>query len=435
MKLNIRNTIIFLMFGIYPIIPQYFGIMGISAFKLMCLGIVLFACIFLGISRILVTSCWHIQIAFGIWLIIMFINSILSRSIIEYVYEVLCYYLVGFVIIKCLNTRKRFLCAIDLLIIGAVVASVIGIVESITGFNCFNLLNTMGAQITLQPLRFGFRRIISFTYQTISFCNYCMFALGLIVYRSSVCNKGNERKQKYGIAYCIVFIAALLTLSRSILICILISQFILLCLCGYKVLIKKILIIITGGILVVTICSIAFPEIINTLRNIMYMLLAVFNDNYAAMLGNIDGTGSGDRKELLKWVWKSMDNKWIGMGGSAEFTYSLTEHSGIYSYIRTKTSIENQYLNLLYHYGIIGLISAIWVYIQLLIKSVIQAVKNSSKWEGRISYPKMLAVILGTYYISFFGVHQIDEKRIFFCLIFLLIAYCNNKAYITEYEE
>lgn len=165
------------------------------------------------------------------------------------------------------------------------------------------------------------------------------------------------------------------------------------------------------------------------------MLLAVFNDNYAAMLGNIDGTGSGDRKELLKWVWKSMDNKWIGMGGSAEFTYSLTEHSGIYSYIRTKTSIENQYLNLLYHYGIIGLISAIWVYIQLLIKSVIQAVKNSSKWEGRISYPKMLAVILGTYYISFFGVHQIDEKRIFFCLIFLLIAYCNNKAYITEYEE
>lgn len=28
-----------------------------------------------------------------------------------------------------------------------------------------------------------------------------MFALGLIVYRSSVCNKGNERKQKYGIAF------------------------------------------------------------------------------------------------------------------------------------------------------------------------------------------------------------------------------------------
>lgn len=434
MKLNIRNTIIFLMFGIYPIIPQYFGIMGISAFKLMCLGIVLFAYVFFGISKSVATSCRNIQIAFGIWLIIMLVNAILFKGIVEYFYEVLCYYLVGFVIIKCLNTRKRFLCAVDLLIIGAVVASIIGIVESITGFNCFHLLNTLGAQITLQPLRFGFRRIISFTYQTISFCNYCMFALGLIVYRIGVCDKENDRKQKYCIAYCIVFVAALLTLSRSILICIIISQLIFLYLCGYKVLLKKILIITSVGILAVIICSIVLPEILNILQNVAYMLLAVFDDNYVAMLGNVDGTGSGDRKELLKWVWESIDNKWIGMGGSAEFAYSLTEHSGIYSYIRTKTSIENQYLNLLYHYGIIGLISMIWVYIQLFAKSVIQAVKSPSEWEGRISFPKMLAVILGTYYISFFGVHQIDEKRIFFCLIFLLIAYCNNKAYLTAYE-
>lgn len=434
MKLNIRNTIIFLVFGIYPIIPQYFGIMGISAFKLMCLGIVLFACVALGISKSVATSCRNIQIAFGIWLIIMFINAILFKGVVEYFYEILCYYLVGFVIIKCLNTRKRFLRAVDLLIIGAVVASIIGIVESITGFNVFHLLNNMGAQITLQPLRFGFRRIISFTYQTISFCNYCMFALGLIVYRISVCSKGNERKQKYGIAYGFVFIAALLTLSRSILICIIISQLILLYLCGYKVLLKKLLIIISVGMLAVIICSIVLPEILNILQNVAYMLLAVFDDNYAAMLGNVDGTGSGDRKELLKWVWESIDNKWIGMGGSAEFAYSLTERSGIYSYIRTKTSIENQYLNLLYHYGIIGLISMIWVYIQVFIKSIIQAVKNPSEWEGRISFPKMLVVILGTYYISFFGVHQIDEKRIFFCLIFLLIAYCNNKAYLTAYE-
>ena len=218
MKLNVRNTIIFLGFCIYPIIPQYFGIIGISAFKLMCLWIVLFASVFFGISRSVATSCRNIQIAFGIWLIIMFINAILFKCIIEYFYEVLCYYLVGGVIIKCLNTRKQFIRAVDLLIIGAVVASIIGIMESITGFNGFHLLNTMGAQITLQPLRFGFRRIISFTYQTISFCNYCMFALGLIVYRISVCSKENERKQKYGIAYAIVFIAALLTLSRSILI-------------------------------------------------------------------------------------------------------------------------------------------------------------------------------------------------------------------------
>ena len=89
MKLNIRNTIIFLVFGIYPIIPQYFGIMGISAFKLMCLGIVLFAYAFFGISKSVATSCRNIQIAFGIWLIIMFTNAILFKGIVEYFYEVL----------------------------------------------------------------------------------------------------------------------------------------------------------------------------------------------------------------------------------------------------------------------------------------------------------------------------------------------------------
>ena len=83
MKLNIRNTIIFLVFGIYPIIPQYFGIMGISAFKLMCLGIVLFACVALGISKSVATSCRNIQIAFGIWLIIMFINEYFLKALLN----------------------------------------------------------------------------------------------------------------------------------------------------------------------------------------------------------------------------------------------------------------------------------------------------------------------------------------------------------------
>ena len=127
----------------------------------------------------------------------------------------------------------------------------------------------------------------------------------------------------------------------------------------------------------------------------------------------INSGGVGDRFVLWQWVALSVGNKWLlGKGVSTEFAYKVYEW-------QTKTSIENQYLNLLYHYGIIGLISMIWVYIQLFVKAVIQAVKNPSEWEGRISFPKMLAVILGTYYISFFGVHQIDEKRIFFCLIFL----------------
>lgn len=432
MKVSIRNSLIFLIFAIYPIIPQYFGIVGISAFKLMCLSIVVIACLFLGISKSFSTSCKGAAIAFGIWLVVMFFNMMQCGGLIEYGYEVLCYYMVGLVALKCLNSKERFIYALDLMIWGATFAAIIGIIESASGVNIFHMLNNMNAQITLQPLRFGLQRIISFTYQTISFCNYCMFALGIIFYRISICSHRKEKKGKFVISYCVVLLAAVLTLSRSILLCIIGSQLILLYLCGYKTFLKKVAVIVLGGTLIMTICSVIFPDILSMLQKVSYMLLALFDDNYAALLGNVDGTGIGDRQDLITWVWQSMDNKWFGMGGTTEFAYSYEAYSGIYSYTRTKTSIENQYLNLLYHYGIIGLISMVWVYLQLFVTALKQAVRIPTEWEGRISFSKTAAVILFSYYVSFFGVHQIDEKRIFFCLIFLLIAYCVNRSYLSE---
>lgn len=429
MKVSIRNLLLFFLFAVYPIIPRYFGIAGISAFKLMCLGIVVIACLFLKVNKSLLITCKGVVIAFGIWLLVMLLNMIQTGDLIEYAYEVLCYYLVGVVALCCLNTRDRFVWAIDLIIYGATVASLIGIIESITGFNCFHMLNTMNAQITLQPLRFGFQRIISFTYQTISFCNYCMFALGLIFYRISICSNRNDKSMKFKAAYCIVLLAAVMTLSRSILLCIIASQLILLYLCGYKTFIKRILVISFVGAAIIAICTFIFPDVAVVLQSMSYMLLALFNDNYASLLGNVDGTGIGDRQNLITWVWQSMDNKWFGMGGTTDFAYSYEEKSGIYTYIRTKTSIENQYLNLLYHYGIIGLVSMVWAYLQLLLIAVKHSLMKSSEWEGRISFSKVTSVIFLTYYVSFFGVHQIDEKRIFFCWIFLMIAYYANGMY------
>lgn len=432
MKVSVRSLLLFLVFAIYPIIPRYFGIGGISALKLMCFGIVVIACLFSKKRKNLQCSCVGITIAFGTWLVVMFLNLLQNGDLIEYAYEVLCYYLVGLVALWCLNTRERFIRAIDFLIWGATVAALSGIIESVTGFNCFHMLNTMNAQITLQPLRFGLQRIISFTYQTISFCNYCMFALGLIFYRISICSNRNEKNTKFKIAYCVVLTAAVLTLSRSILLCIIGSQLILLYLCGYQSFIKRILFIFAIAAVAILICVVAFPSVASVLKNMLYMLLAMFDGDYANLLGNVDGTGIGDRQDLIMWVWQSMDNKWFGMGGTTDFAYSYEAKAGIYTYIRTKTSIENQYLNLLYHYGIVGLASMVWVYLQLFVTATKHALKSSAEWEGKISFSKVTAVIFLTYYISFFGVHQIDEKRIFFCLIFLLIAYCANGTYSVK---
>lgn len=183
-------------------------------------------------------------------------------------------------------------------------------------------------------------------------------------------------------------------------------------------------------LIIAGVASLISSDFFDFLQNISYMLLAIFDENYASLLGNIDGTGIGDRADLFDWVWSSVkDYKWLGMGGTAEFSYSYQAYSGIYSYTQTKTSIENQYLNLLYHYGILGLFSMVWVYIQLFVQAIKQAIKGTGSWEQKISFSKLSAIIFFTYLVSFWAVHQIDEKRIFFCTIYLLLAYCANEMY------
>lgn len=433
-KLNVRNFFIFLIFAIYPIIPQYFGIAGISVFKMMCLGIVMLSCFFGGISKIYFGTYKNVVFAFIIWLLVMLLVCLLHGEMIEFAYELLCYYLVGLVAIKCLNSRDRFIWAIDLIIVVSTITALFGIVESFTDFNAFHLLNTMGVSISLQPLRFGFRRIIAFTYQTISYCSFCMFALALIFYRCTICNE-KKAKIKYYIAYILVMMASILTLSRSLILCILLSQTLLLYACGYKEFVKRLFFVIIAIIVIGCIVSIIFPEVASLLQNLFYMLLALFDENYASLLGNVDGTGIGDRADLFEWVWFSVkDHMWLGMGESAGFAYAYQTSSGLYTYTRIKTSIENQYLNLLFHYGILGLVSMVWVYIQLFLQAVKKNMRRPAEWEGKISFPKMIAITFFAYFISFWGVHQIDEKRIFFCFIFLLLSYCMYEKY-SNYER
>ncbi len=432
LKLNIRKMIIFLMFFIYPIIPRYFGVAKTSVFKLMCAGIVMLAILFYGIFPLKIKTYKAVAFSIGIWLTVMFLVCTLNGEVSEFLYEVLCYYLPSIILIEFLREKKDFIWAIDLIIGAAAITAVLGIVESFTGFNAFHLLNTMNADIVLQPLRFGTQRIISFTYQTISYCSFCMFALGLIFYRCTLC-ESNKKKIKFYISYIIVLFAAILTLSRSLLLCILASQLVLLYICGYKVFLRKLFLsmVFIGGI--VALLTISFPSVASVLQNLVYMLLAVFNDKYAVALGNVDGTGIGDRADLFSWVWSSVrGHKWLGVGPVTDFSYTYQAKSGVYYYERTKTSIENQYLNLLYHYGIIGLATKVLMYIQLVCQTIKKNVWNGANWETKLTFPKTMFVIFISYFVSFWGVHQIDEKRIFFCCVTLFLAYCRNKRFSGE---
>lgn len=433
LQTNKNSMFVLLFFIIYPVIPQYFGVAGISMLKLTTLfAVMLWSGLHfpgingtLRIKRLIIVP----TISYLVLVTVMSVCYTYHQELMPLFYELISYVLIIPIGISCIKNKVTFLKAIDCLITVSVIIAILGIVESFADFNVFSLLNNMGNSLTYNPLRFGMKRITSFTFQTISYCSYCMFMLSLIFYRLAG-TKGDKRG-RYIVAYLLVAVNSILTLSRSLILCTILCQVLLLWCCGYKKFIKRMITICLSLMAGCVVLSMAIPQVGTLVQTIGYMLLAVFNDHYAALLGNVDGTGIGDRADLYDWVFRRVGNDiWMGKGVDTPFSYSYTITSAQgYSYERTKTSLENQYLLLFYQYGIIGLAATVSAYVSLLYQGLKKITRQKSSWEHKISFGQMALVTFFCYFISFFSVHQIDEKRIFVCMVILFISYCVNSKF------
>ena len=137
--------------------------------------------------------------------------------------------------------------------------------------------------------------------------------------------------------------------------------------------------------------------------------------------GNTESTsktvGVGNRFDLWSWVYLSMGNHWTwGNGMTAKFAYE------VYTW-QTKTSIENQYLFVLWHNGIVGLVMLILSYVSTLIFTWKRRKKNIDKRNEKISFNTVMFVTMLVYYIVEFGVQETDITRMYAVSIALIIAY------------
>lgn len=90
----------------------------------------------------------------------------------------------------------------------------------------------------------------------------------------------------------------------------------------------------------------------------------------------INSGGVGDRFVLWQWVALSVGNKWLlGKGVSTEFAYKVYEW-------QTKTSIENQYLNVFFHTGVVGVVLLLFSYVAVLV----YAKRKNSSCSGSCSF-------------------------------------------------
>jgi len=425
-------TIIFLF--IFPLLPMYFDIIGVSAINIACVYIFYGALLYSlvgGKGAKLVVPSSPIYVILALWILVRCSELLIDGLITESLYFFLRTAILFWSLQTLIDTKVRFLKAINVVLYGCFVVCILGIIEEITRFNIFSLLNPEYV-LNYNPLRFGILRILGFAEHTIVYGVYLMFCMSLCFYKFQFIKKDLYKRFFLIILYILMWINLILTLSRSIIICTFISQLLMLYFSGvkkfFKVILKSLIFLIPLLIFVL----VTIPSIRIAINYGLLMILAVFNDKYstaiASAFGNDNLNALGNRFDLYHWVAEKMGNSWLfGYGIHSNFSYSYTKSNGIYTWTQTKDSIEVQYLSTLYHYGLLGMITEIFSFVGLLTESFRKKMARRV-WERNISFNSIALSAFLFYFIELFAVNQTSEKNIFYIFIILFLIYNSKRA-------
>lgn len=427
-KINAK-TVTYIFSFVLPITPWYFRIFGVSALNLFCL-IYVFSGLLIRRKPISLKDL-HLNgaiiVLFLMWFLSKAVTFIMYGDYKETIWFLLRTMAVYIVFASSITTEESFHGVIKSILLASLFVGLFGIVEEITHFNIFSLLKPEGYELNYNPPRFGLLRILSFTEHTIVYSVYLMFCLCLCLYYMQFVNK--SKRVFYKLLYVILWINIILSLSRSAMICTFISQVIILYYSGKNKFLYRITKIGLCGITAIVILSLISPKIAGITRNLGYMILAVFNDDYTAVIASAFGGDNlhaqGDRIHLFKWVMSEMERGWIfGHGKDAEFRYSYSMSDGVWNWTVVKENIEVQYLDVMYRYGVVGLITEVLLYLTIL---KISFFKKKTTWDKKLSFNKVVFSILLLYYIQLFVVNQTTERNLFYMIVFMVLVYNDKK--------
>ena len=382
-------------------------------------------CFFIGRYVSLPLKNIGTSLCFLFWIIGRSIQCINSGFLLESFYFFLLTIVAFICLYNLIKNHNDFLNALKTILVGAFIVSILGIFEEITSVNVFSFLNT-DYELIYNPLRFGLLRILGFSQHTIAHGIYIMFMLSICMYMWQFANKKFEKFMIIAV-YSLLCINLLLTLSRSIIICTIASQFLILYMMGarklFKLIFKTIIIIVP----ILFIVALFIPKLGKMIQYVFLMIAALFNSKIASSIssafGNDNLMGVGNRIDLYGWVSEKMPGYWLfGHGLYADFSYSFTQSNGFYSWIQTKDSIEVQYLNTLYQFGIFGMMTEILSFLSVL-GLTIKKYNSKLFFENNIGFNKIVFVTFLFYFLQMFAVNQSSDKYIFYLFVMFTIIY------------
>lgn len=405
-RINMFSIFLITIF-LYPILPQYVYLVdGVNLVNmLLAISIAIFLFIHGKIAKIRLNNN---IIIFWIFHMFMALRYGMGAGFLSMITYVLSFIILPWFLITFCDTEEKFIKVIDTLIIGGVFLGIIGLIESVLKFNVIQVFANEEV-IFFHEIRYGLLRIMTTFGQPIAYGIYQVFIIVLINYRMSF----GDSKKYLKLCYVISALNIFLSVSRTPIIAFVLIQIILLYRKSKKRFINYLLLaivaILASGI-VFSSLNVRIPLVSDLLQTIDLLLSGTTTSNSTTV-------GVGNRLDLWLWVYLSMGDNWIwGNGIGTQFAYQVYEW-------QTKTSIENQYLFILWHCGLVGMMLLIFSYISILHYTWKRRFNSLLKYVEGISFNSVIFILMLVYYVVELGIQETDISRIYGIFIALVIAY------------
>lgn len=377
-------------------------------------------------SHIIVYFCWSIYSS---------VHFLIAGSVVEALLFFIKTIFLYFILNNILSRNRSIESLFYALEMTSVIVCCIGIIEEIFHVNLFSFIAASDITQFYNRARFGMTRIIAFSNNTINYGCYLYLMTGISTY---CINSDYSNKKFYRIAYLLQWINLFFTFSRSIIIIGICANLLL----NYLLRKKKLVVIILKysfiAVISFFVVSILFPSFLKMVKNVFYMIIAVFDSSFIAKIANTYGAENinafGERKQLFLWVFDSMGSNWLfGNGVSSSFNYAYSYNIGMWTVDAIKKSIENQYLYVLYHKGLLGLALELLVYLSIL-KHSFRRMKAS--YLNRVNnynvyiFSKCIFVTMVFYMIQLLGVSRQSEDSLFLIIITSFFVLINKERSI-----
>ena len=416
-QINIFSFCLFVVF-LYPILPQYIYVVGGINVVNMLLVVFCFVYIFVHGKVYKIRFSENI-VWYWLFMIMMALKYFTDDGLLKAVTHVMSFVLLPWFVVSVIYSEKKFIKIIDTLISAGLVLGIIGLLESMLKVNFIQIFAKQDV-VFFREIRYGMLRIMTTFGQPIAYGLYQVFIVTLINYRM-----GAGGKQKYlKFCYVVSILNIFLSVSRIPILAFVIIQILLL---YYKSKKKFINYIVVGcvAVLVLGIFGEVFGFRVPLIDDLLQTVEQLLSGNTASTSRTV---GVGNRFDLWRWVYVSMGNNWIwGNGASTEFAYKVYEWF-------TKTSIENQYLSVLWHNGMVGLVMLIFSYASTLHFTWKRRKNYINSNNEEMSFNIAVFILMIVYYIVELGIQETDMARIYGVFIALVIAYNRVIGKTREYQ-